>query len=190
MQEVGSLKEARALTRTRMEKTVQDFQREVGHLRTGRASVTLLQDVRVDYYGTPTPLNQVAKLATPDATLIVVQPFDPSTTPVVEKAIRSAELGLNPASDGKIIRVPIPPLTEERRKDLVKHLHHVLEDHRTAARNIRRDCKTAIERLFKEKKVSEDDEHYGLAELDKLTHEYTEKLEALSKNKEKEILEV
>lgn len=190
MHEVGNIKEAMTLTRTRMDKTVDDFQRELGHLRTGRASVTLLEDIRVDYYGAPTPINQLAKLATPDPTLIVVQPFDPSVTPAVEKAIRTAELGLNPASDGKIIRVPIPPLTEERRKELVKHLHTVLEDHKTATRNIRRDTKAAIEALFKDKKVSEDDKHHGLTELDKVTHEYTEKLDELSKGKEKEILEL
>src|SRR3989344_7112643 len=139
MQHPASLKDALVLTRTRMEKTVEDFRRELSHLRTGRASVTLLDDVKVDYYGAATPVNQVAKLATPDPTLIVVQPFDPSMTQAIEKAIRAAELGLNPASDGKLIRVPIPPLTEERRRDLVKHLHTVLENHKTAARNIRRE---------------------------------------------------
>jgi ribosome recycling factor len=190
MQEVGSIKEAMTVNQTRMEKTVEDFRRELGHLRTGRASVTLLEDVRVDYYGASTPINQLAKLATPEPTLIVVQPFDPSITPAVEKAILSSELGLNPASDGKIIRVPIPPLTEERRKELVKHLHTVLENHKTAARNIRRDTKAAIEALFKDKKVSEDEKHHGLTELDKVTHEYTDKLDALSKAKEEEILEI
>jgi len=190
MQDVGSIKEALALNQTRMDKTVEDFRRELSHLRTGRASVTLLEDVRVDYYGAPTPINQLAKLATPDPTLIVVQPFDPSITPAVEKAILSAELGLNPASDGKVIRVPIPALTEERRKELVKHLHTVLENHKTAARNIRRDTKAAIEVLFKDKKISEDEKHHGLTELDKVTHEYTEKLDALSKAKEKEIMEI
>lgn len=190
MQEVRSIKEALALTRRRMDKTVEDFRRELGHLRTGRASVSLLEDVRVDYYGTPTPINQLARLATPEPTLILVQPFDPSVTQAVEKAIRSAELGLNPVSDGKVIRVPIPPLTEERRKDLVKHLHTVLENHKTAARNIRRDTKATVESLFKEKKVSEDEKHHGITELDKVTHEYTEKLDSLSKAKEKEILEL
>jgi ribosome recycling factor len=190
MQDVASIKEAMDLTQRRMEKTVEDLRRELGHLRTGRASVTLLEDIRIDYYGAPTAINQLAKLATPEPTLIVVQPFDPSITPTVEKAIRTAELGLNPASDGKVIRVPIPPLTEERRKDLVKHVHTVLEDHKTAARNIRRDSKAAVESLFKSKKISEDDKHHGLTELDKITHQYTEKLDALSKSKEKEILEL
>lgn len=190
MQEVQDIKQAISVTRARMEKTVEDFRRELGHLRTGQASVTLLEDVKVDYYGVATPVNQLAKLATPEPTLIVVQPFDPSITPAVEKAILSAELGLNPSSDGKVIRVPIPPLTEERRKDLVKHLHTVLEDHKTAARNIRRDTKAAIEGFFKDKKVSEDDKHHGLTELDKVTHDYTEKLDKISKGKEKEILEM
>ncbi|MDA2914367.1 ribosome recycling factor [Acidobacteriia bacterium AH_259_A11_L15] len=190
MQPVATIKEALAQTRKRMDKTVEDFRRELGHLRTGRASVTLLEDIRVDYYGTATPVNQLAKLAAPEATLIVVQPFDPSITAAVEKAIRSSDLGLNPASDGKIIRVPVPPLTEERRRDMVKHLHTVLENHKTALRNIRRDSKASIEALFKDKKVSEDDKHHGVADLDKLTHEYTEKLDSFSKNKEKEILEI
>lgn len=190
MQPPATIKDALAQSRTRMEKTVEDFRRELGHLRTGRASVTLLEDVRVDYYGTPTPLNQIAKLATPDPTLIIVQPFDSSTTIAVEKAIRSAELGLNPANDGKVIRVPIPSLTQERRKELVKHLHTVLENHKTATRNIRRDSKEAIEALFKEKKASEDDKHHGVTDLDRLTHDFIEKLETLSKAKEKEILEV
>jgi ribosome recycling factor len=190
MQPAATIKDALGQARTRMEKTIEDFRRELGHLRTGRASVTLLEDVRVDYYGTPTPLPQVAKLATPDPTLIVVQPFDPSLTVAVEKAIRSAELGLNPANDGKVLRVPIPPLTQERRQELVKHLHTVLENHKTAARNIRRDSKEAIESLFKDKKASEDDKHHGVTDLDKLTHEYIEKLDSLSKTKEKEILEV
>ncbi len=190
MQTAGSLKEAQTQTRARMDKTVEDFRRELSHLRTGRASVTLLEDVKVDYYGQATSLNALAKLATPEPTLIVVQPFDPSMMQAVEKAIRSAELGLNPVNDGKVIRVPIPALTEERRKDLVKHMHSVLENHKTALRNIRRDIKEAIEALFKDKKISEDDKTHGIKDLDKVTHEYTEKLDALSKAKEKEILEI
>ena len=190
MQNVTTIKDAVALTRTRMDKTVEDFRRELSHIRTGRASVSLLEDVKVDYYGQATPLNAVAKLATPDPTLIVVQPFDPSMMQTVEKAIRAGELGLNPVNDGKVIRVPIPPLTEERRKDLVKHVHTVLENHKTALRNIRRDCKEAIERLFKEKKASEDDKVHGIKDLDKVTHDYTEKLDSFSKAKEKEIMEI
>jgi len=188
--EVGTSKEAITLTKTRMEKTLEDFRRELSHIRTGRASVTLLEPVRVDYYGTPTPLNQVAKLATPEPTLILVQPFDPTLLNSVEKAIRAADLGLNPVNDGKVIRVPIPPLTEERRKELVKHLHQVLENHKTALRNIRRDAREAVSKLHEDKKVSDDEQHHTFAEFDKLTHDYSEKLDALSKAKEKEILEL
>lgn len=190
MQQVNSIKEAMKVARQRMEKTVEDFQRELSHLRTGRASVSLLDSVRVDYYGNPTPLNQLAKLATPDATLITVQPFDPSLLDGIDKAIRAADLGLNPANDGKVVRVPIPPLTEERRRELVKHLHVVLENHKTAARNIRRDVKEAIQKLFQGKQVGEDEEHRGLDELEKVTHEYVDKLAALTKTKEEEILQV
>lgn len=190
MQDVETIRDALQTARQRMDKTIEDFQREIGHVRTGRASVTLLDGIRVDYYGSPTPLNQVSKLTTPDATLIVVQPFDPSLIVPIEKAIQTAELGLNPANDGKVIRVPIPPLTEERRKEMVKHLHHVLEAHKTAARNIRRDCREAIQRLLKDKKVGEDEERRGLDELEKVTHEYADKLEGLSKAKEQEILEI
>ena len=178
------------VTRGRMDKTVEDFQREISHIRTGRASVTLLDGIRVEYYGSLTPLNQLSKLTTPDATLIVLQPFDPAMIAPIEKAIQTADLGLNPSNDGKVIRVPIPPLTEERRKDMVKHLHSVLESHKTAARNIRRDAKDAIQKLFKDKKVGEDDEHRGLDDLEKATHEYTGKMDSLSKAKEKEIMEI
>ena len=190
MADTENIKDLLSQTRGRMEKTVEDFHRELGQIRTGRASVTLLDNVKVDYYGTPTPLNQTAKLATPDATLIVVTPFDPTMIGPIEKAIQAAELGLNPGNDGKAIRVPIPPLTEERRKEMVKHLHQVLEAHKTAARNIRRDTKEAIQKLLKAKEVGEDDEHRGLDDLEKLTHEYTEKLDKLSKAKEAELLEI
>lgn len=188
--EIVTLKDATPVTKSRMEKTVEDFRRELSHLRTGRASVTLFDSIRVDYYGSPMPLNQVAKLTTPDATLIVVQPFDPALLAPIDKAIRAAELGLNPANDGKVVRVPIPPLTEERRKELVKHLHNVLENHKTALRTIRHDTRNAVGKLHKEKKVSDDEQFHCFAELDKLTHDFTEKLEALSKAKEKEILEI
>jgi len=188
--EITNTRDAVTLTRTRMEKTLDDCRRELSHIRTGRASVTLLDSVKVEYYGAPLPLNQVAKLATPDPTLIVVQPFDLSLLAAVDKAIRAADLGLNPVNDGKVVRVPIPPLTEERRKELVKHLHHVLENHKTALRNIRHDTRGAVSKLHKDKKVSDDDQFHCFAELDKLTHDFTEKLDTLSKAKEKEILEL
>jgi ribosome recycling factor len=144
----------------------------------------------VEYYGTLTPLNQVATLGVPEPALLTVQPWDPTLLGVIEKAIRASDLGLNPVNDGKILRVPIPPLTEERRKELVKHIHKVLENHRTAIRNIRRDANEALKKLLKEKKISEDDERRGLAEAQKLTDEFMEKLEAQGKGKEKEILEI
>lgn len=184
------LKDALAQARTRMEKAIEDFRHELGAVRTGRASVTVLEPVRVDYYGTPTPINQLATLSVPEPTMIVVQPYDPSTGSSIEKAIRSADLGLNPVHDGRLIKVPIPPLTEERRKDLVKHVHKVLENHRTAVRNIRRDIKEHVEKLQKDKKVSEDEQRRSLDDLQKLTDTYIEKLDSLSKAKEKEIVEI
>lgn len=184
------IKDALTQGRTRMEKAIEDFRHELAAVRTGRASVSLLDPVKVDYYGTPTPINQLATLGVPEPTMIVVQPYDPSSSANIEKAIRSSDLGLNPVHDGRLIKVPIPPLTEERRKELVKHLHKVLENHRTAVRNIRRDAKEHLEKLKKDKKVSEDDERRGLEDLQKLTDSYIEKLDSLGKTKEKEIMEV
>jgi ribosome recycling factor len=187
---VTNVKEAMAQARTRMEKTVEDFRRELAGVRTGRANVSLLDAIRVDYHGTPMPINQLGSLSTPDPTTILIAPWDPGAVALIDKAIRTSDLGLNPASDGKVIRVPIPALTEERRKELVKHLHKVLENHRTAARNIRRDIKEAVEKLEKEKKISEDERKRSLDELEKLTHQEIKKLEDLSAAKEKEILEL
>jgi len=144
----------------------------------------------VEYYGTPTPLNQVATLSVPEPTLITAQPWDMSVLPAIEKAIRSSDLGLNPGNDGKLIRIPIPPLTEERRKQLAKHVHKVLEDHRTAIRNIRRDENEVIKKMLKDKQVSEDEERKALDEVQKLTDQYTAKVEELAKKKEEEILTV
>ena len=190
MQNVTTIKDAMTLTRARMDKTVEDFRRELSHIRTGRASVSLLEDVKVDYYGQATPLNAVAKLSTPDPTLIVVQPFDPSMMQTVEKAIRAGELGLNPVNDGKVIRVPIPPLTEERRKDLVKVAHKHAEEGRVAIRNIRREAKEMVEELEDDGEVSEDDSKRGLEELQKLTDKYIAEVDALLAAKDKEIMEV
>jgi len=161
--------QALAAARTRMEKAVDDFRKELATIRTGRANATLLDNVRVDYHGTPMPVNQLGTMTVPDPTMIVIAPWDPSAVALIDKAIRSAELGLNPTNDGKVVRVPIPSLTEERRKDLVKQLHKVLENHRTAVRNIRRDLKEAIEKLEKDKKISEDDKKRSLDELEKLS---------------------
>lgn len=187
---ITSTKDALAQARVRMEKAVEDFRKELAAVRTGRANVGLLDHLRVDYHGTLLPINQLGTLTVPDPTTIVIAPWDPGAIPLIDKAIRTSDLGLNPSSDGKLIRVPIPPLTEERRKDLVKHLHKVLENHRTAIRNIRRDIKEAIEKLEKEKKVSEDDRKRSLEELEKVTHQESKKVEDFSAAKEKEILEI
>jgi ribosome recycling factor len=173
-----------------MEKAVDDFRKELAATRTGRASVHMLDSVRVEYYGSEMPLNQVAQVHAPEAQLLTVQPFDPSTLGAIEKVIRSADLGLNPMNDGKIIRIPVPPLTEERRKEMVKHLHKVLEEHRTAVRNIRRDGNDAIKKALKDKKITEDEERRSHDELQKLTDEEIRKMEEMSKAKEKEILEI
>jgi len=171
-----------------MEKAVDDFRKEAATIRTGRANASLLDNVRVDYHGTPMPLNQLGTMTVPDPTLIMISPWDPSVVPLIDKAIRTSDIGLNPTNDGKVVRVPIPSLTEERRKDLVKQLHKVLENHRTAVRNIRRDIKEAIEKLEKEKKISEDEKKRSLDDLEKLSHSETKKVEDLSAGKEKEIL--
>jgi ribosome recycling factor len=173
-----------------MGKAADDLRSELASLRTGRASTTLLEHIKVEYYGTPTPINQVATLGVPDPSLLTVQPWDPSLLPAIEKIIRSSDLGLNPVNDGRILKVPIPPLTEERRKEIVKHLHKVLENHRTGVRNIRRDGNEELKRLLKDKKISEDDERRGLEEIQKLTDETMEKLESVGKSKEREILEM
>ena len=185
-----TVKEIETNSRTRMEKVLSDLQHEMAGVRTGRASVSLLDSVRADYYGTPTPLNQLATLHVPDPTLITVQPWDVSQIGVIEKAIRAADLGLNPANDGKLIRVPIPPLTEERRKELVKKLHHIAEDHRVAMRNVRRDANENIKKLLKDKLISEDDDRRAHDEVQKMTDGHIQKLDQAAKTKEKEILEI
>jgi ribosome recycling factor len=169
---------------------VDDFRKDLATLRTGRANASLLDSIRVDYHGTPMPVNQLGTVTTPDATMIVVSPWDPSAVPLIDKAIRTSDLGLNPTNDGKVVRVPIPSLTEDRRKDIVKQLHKVLENHRTAVRNIRRDLKEAIEKLEKDKKISEDEKKRALDELEKLSHAETKKIEDLSAMKEREIMSI
>jgi len=173
-----------------MEKVLSDLQHAMASIRTGRASISLLDPVKVDYYGTLTPLNQLATLHVPEPSLITVQPWDVSQIGALEKAIRSADLGLNPSNDGKIIRVPIPALTEERRKELVKHLHAVAEDHRVAMRNIRRDANEAVKKLLKDKLIGEDDDRRAHEEIQKLTDSHMQKLDQAAKVKEKEILEL
>jgi ribosome recycling factor len=190
MADSGPLREIRAQLKTRMDKAVEDFRKAMAGVRTGRASVHMLDGVTVDYYGTQTPLNQVAQVHAPEPQLITVQPFDSSQLAPIEKAIRSGELGLNPMNDGKLIRVPVPPLTQERRQDMVKHLHKILEEHRTAVRNIRRDGNDAIKKALKDKKISEDEEKRSLDEIQKLTDGEIKKMEDMSKGKEKEVLEL
>jgi len=190
MTTIASSKDALAQAKVRMEKAVDDFRKDLSSVRTGRANVSLLDHVRVDYHGTSMPLNQLGTLSVPDPTVIVISPWDPSVVPMIDKAIRTTDLGLNPTNDGKVVRVPIPTLTEDRRKDLVKHIHKVLENHRTAVRNIRRDIKEAVEKLEKDKKISEDDKKRALDELEKVTHAETKKIEDLSAAKEKEVLEI
>jgi ribosome recycling factor len=185
-----AVKETFAQLRTRMDKAVEDFRKELASLRTGRASVHMLDAVHVDYYGTAMPLNQLAQVHAPEAQLLTVQPFDPTSLSGIEKAIRAADLGLNPMNDGKLIRIPVPPLTEERRRDMVKHLHRILEDHRTAVRNIRRDGNELIKKSFKDKKITEDEERRSLDEIQKLTDDEIKKMEEMSKGKEKEIMEI
>ena len=184
------LKELHAGLKRRMDKAVTDFQTHLVSLRTGRANVQLLDQVRVDYYGTPTPLTQIAQVTTPEASMIIVQPWDVSLLKEIEKALRAPEHGFNPSNDGKLIRVPIPPLTEERRKDLVKKLHHIAEEHRVALRNIRRDGNESVKKLLKDKLVSEDEDRRAHDEIQKLTDAYMQRLDQAAKTKEKEILEI
>ncbi len=190
MADNAPLREIRLQLKTRMEKAVEDFRKAMAATRTGRASVHMMDNVSVDYYGSQMPLNQIAQVHAPEAQLITVQPFDPSSLGAIEKAIRSAELGLNPMNDGKLIRVPVPALTQERRQEMVKHLHRALEEHRTAVRNIRRDGNDAIKKALKDKKITEDDEKRALDEIQKLTDDEIKKMEEMSKAKEKEVLEL
>jgi ribosome recycling factor len=174
----------------KMAATLADARHKLAAVRTGRASLALFDGVMVDYYGTPTPLNQVAKLSIPEPTLIVAQPFDPSTLSAIEKAIQSSDLGLNPSNDGKLIRIPIPPLTEERRKQLVKKVHGLGEEAKTAVRQLRRDANEEVKKIEKSGEISEDDARRGLDDIQKRTDRFSGDIDALGKNKEKELMEV
>lgn len=187
---IPALKDVYHQLKTRMDKAVEDFRANLAAARTGRASVHMLDTIRVNYYGSELPLNQLATVHAPEAQLLTVQPYDPGIMGEVEKTIRSAGLGLNPMNDGKIIRIPVPPLTEERRKEMVKHLHKILEDHRTAVRNIRRDGNDAIKKTTKDKKITEDDERRALDEIQKLTDDEIKKMEEMARAKEKELMTV
>jgi ribosome recycling factor len=177
-------------TKPRMETVIDDFRRKLATVRTGRAAVSLLDTVLVDYYGTMTPLSQMASVHAPEPQMLTVQPWDQSQLGAVEKAIRTSDLGLNPSNDGKLIRVPIPPLTEERRKQLAKQVHDIAEDHRTATRNVRRDSNDRLKRMLKEKTISEDAERDALLEIQKLTDGHISKIDELAKAKEVELISV
>ena len=187
---IPALKELNAGLRRRMDGAVATFQANLASTRTGRASVHMLDQVKVDYYGTPTPINQLAQVSSPEAQMILIAPWDPTILKEVEKAVRSADLGFNPISDGKLLRVPVPPMTEERRREVCKHLNKVLEDHRTAVRNVRRDGNDALKKLAKEKQISEDEEKRALEEIQKMTDEEIRRMEELSQKKEVEVMQV
>jgi ribosome recycling factor len=177
-------------TKPKMEAVVEDFKRRLGNVRTGRATVGLLDAVHVDYYGTSTPLTQMASVAVPEPQLITVQPWDMSQVNAVEKAIIGANLGLTPSNDGKVIRLPVPPLNEERRKQLAKQIHEIAEDHRIAVRNVRHAANDTLKKQSKDKVISEDDERGGLEQIQKLTNAYIGKIDELAKNKETEVMSV
>ena len=186
----NSIKDVETQLKARMEKALSDLQHEMAAIRTGRATLSLLDHIRVDYYGTPTPLNQVANLHVPEPSLITIQPWDVSQIGPIEKSIRTSDLGLNPSNDGKVIRLPIPPLTEERRKELVKRVHAAAEHHRVALRNVRREGNEASKKLLKDKKITEDDDKKAHDEIQKLTDAHIAKIDSAAKTKEKDILEI
>jgi ribosome recycling factor len=190
MATIPALKDTYVQLKAKMDKAVEAFRSDLAGMRTGRASVHMLDTVQVEAYGSMMPLNQVANIHAPEAQLITVTPWDQSQIGAIEKAIRNADLGLNPMNDGKLIRVPVPSLTEERRKEMVKHMHKMLEDHRTAVRNVRRDGNEAIKKAMKDKKITEDEERRAVEETQKLTDDEIKKLEEMSKAKEKEIMQV
>jgi ribosome recycling factor len=177
-------------TKKNMEKCVSDIQQSLATIRTGRASVTILDHVQANYYGTMTPLNQMASLSAPDPTLIVIQPWDPSTIPAIEKAIQTSDLGLNPTNDGKVVRLPIPPLTQERRKQLAKSVGHIGEQHKVAVRQVRHEANDHLKAYLKDKKISEDEEKDALKKVQDMTNAYIEKVEEIQEKKEAEILEI
>jgi ribosome recycling factor len=187
---IPALKELNSDLRRRMDQAVATFQASLAATRTGRASVHMLDQIKVDYYGTPTPLSQVAQLSAPEPQMILISPWDPTAVKDIEKAIQASDLGFNPISDGKVIRVPVPPMTEERRRDVVKHLNKVLEEHRTAVRNVRRDGNDALKKLAKDKKISEDEEKRSLEEVQKMTDEEIRRMEELAHKKEIEVMQV
>src|SRR5262245_6476956 len=186
--DANDLKSVYSDLKSRMDAGVDHVRRELANVRTGRASVGLLESVHVEAYGSKMPLNQLAGLSVPEPSLIVAQPYDPSTLAVIEKAIRASDLGLNPASDGKVIRVPIPPLTDERRKELSRHVHKLAEEGRNTLRQVRRDANEKLKKLLKEHKISEDDERRGLEEVQKMTDDHVKLIDELQKKKDQDLL--
>jgi ribosome recycling factor len=187
---IPALKELSGDLKRRMDQAVATFQASLASTRTGRANVHMLDQVKVDYYGTHTPISQLAQVSTPEAQLILIAPWDPSVIKEIDKALRTADLGFNPISDGNLLRVPVPPMTEERRREVCKHLNRVLEEHRTAVRNVRRDGNEALKKMAKEKKISEDEEKRALEEVQKMTDEEIRRMEELSRKKEAEVMQV
>jgi ribosome recycling factor len=190
MAALPALKETFVQLKSRMDKAVEAFRKELTSQRTGRANVHMLDSVHVDAYGAQVPLTQVGNISATEPQLIIITPWDTSLMGAIEKAIRSSDLGFNPQNDGKVIRVPVPALTEERRKEMVKHLNKVLEEHRTAIRNIRRDGNEAIKKAMKDKKISEDEERGSLDQMQKITDDEIKKMEEMFKVKEKEVMQV
>ena len=186
--DVNDLKGLFGEVNKRMNAAIDHVKHELAGVRTGRASVAILEHVHVDAYGTKMPINQVATLSVPEPTLIVAQPFDPSLIGAVEKAIRASDLGLNPANDGKVVRVPVPPLTEERRKELSKHVHRLAEEGRNSVRLVRRDANERLKKLLKDSKISEDDERKGLDEVQKITDQHVKMIDDTQKKKDTELL--
>jgi ribosome recycling factor len=187
---IPALKDLYADLKRRMDHAVTDFQSSLASTRTGRASAHMLDQIKVDYYGTPTPITQLAQVSTPEPQLILISPYDPNILKDIEKAIQTSDLGFNPLSDGKIIRVPVPPMTEERRREVVKHINKVLEEHRTAVRNVRRDGNDALKKLAKEKKISEDEEKRALDDVQKMTDDEIRRMEELCRKKEADVMQV
>lgn len=187
---IPALKDLNSDVRRRMDQAVATFSSSLASTRTGRASAHMLDQIKVDYYGTPTPITQLAQVSTPEAQLILISPWDPTVLKEMEKAIQTSDLGFNPQSDGKVLRVPVPAMTEERRRDVVKHLNKVLEEHRTAVRNVRRDGNDILKKLAKDKKISEDEEKRAMEEVQKMTDEEIRRMEDMCKRKEAEVMQV
>jgi len=187
---IPALKEINSDLKRRMDQAVTTFQANLASTRTGRATVHMLDPVKVDYYGTPTPISQLAQVSAPEPQMILISPWDPSLLKEIEKALRTSDLGFNPQTDGKVIRVPVPPMTEERRRDVCKYLNKILEEQRTAVRNVRRDGNDALKKLAKEKQISEDEEKSALVEVQKMTDEEIRRMEELCRKKEVEVMQV